>query len=109
MAATVADIQKRYVIGQLHLDPKSDISLLGSTGKKLSGQTSNDIDIAIDYNRLKEVWDLPEWTGKRIEEWVDLAKDAADRCGVQFNMVATVCSLRWPIMNDDGQQDDEYI
>ena len=34
------------------------------------------------YNKLKEEWNLPEWTGKRLEEWVDLAKDAADKCGV---------------------------
>ena len=102
VAATIDDIQERYIVAQLHLDPQTDTALLGSTGKKLSGQTSNDIDIALDYNKLKEEWDLPEWTGKRLEEWVDLAKSAADECGVQFNMAATVCSLRWPIMNDDG-------
>ena len=78
-------------------------------GKKLKGQTSNDMDIAIDYNKLKEMWDLPEWTGKRLEEWVDLAKEAADKCGVQFNMAATVCSLRWPIANADGEQENEFI
>lgn len=107
--ATLKDIQERYLSKQLHLDPKTDTSTLGSTGKKLKGQTSNDMDIAIDYTKLKEIWDLPEWTGKRLEEWVDLAKDAADKCGVQFNMAATVCSLRWPIANTDGEQENEFI
>ena len=82
VAATLDDIQERFLNDQLHLNPERDTSTLGSTGKKLSGQTSNDIDIAIDYNKLKEEWDLPEWTGKRLEEWVDLVKDAAYKCGV---------------------------
>ena len=73
VAATFDDVQERFISEQLHLDPSSDTSPIGSAGKKLSGQTSSDLDIAIDYNRLKEEWDLPEWTGKRIEEWVDLA------------------------------------
>lgn len=55
------------------------------------------------------MWELPEWSGKRIEEWVDLARDAAERCGVEFAMAATVCSLRWPIVDDDGQQPDEFV
>ena len=73
VAATLDDVQERFISEQLHLDPSSDTSPIGSTGKKLSGQTSSDLDIAIDYNRLKEEWDLPEWTGRRLEEWVDLA------------------------------------
>ena len=52
---------------------------------------------------------MPEWTGNRIEEWVDLARDGAKECGVEFAMAATVCSLRWPIVNDDGKQEDEYV
>ena len=52
---------------------------------------------------------MPDWTGKRIEEWVDLAKDGARECGVEFSMASTVCSLRWPIVNDDGKQENEYV
>ena len=104
VAATLDDVRERFIAGELHLDPQTDTTILGSTGKKLPGQTSNDIDIAIDYNKLKEEWDLPEWTGKRLEEWVDLAKSGAKECGVEFSMAATVCSLRWPIVNDDGKQ-----
>ena len=109
VAATVDDIKERFIRGELKLDPDKDTSTLGSTGKKLAGQTSSDIDIAIDYFRLQEVWELPEWSGKRIEEWVDLARDAAERCGVEFAMAATVCSLRWPIVDDDGKQPDEFV
>ena len=109
VAATLDDIQERFISGYLHLDPDKDTSTLGSTGKRLNGEQSSDIDIAIDYSRLQEEWDLPEWTGKRIEEWVDLAKSGAEECGVEFSMAATVCSLRWPIVNDDGRQEDEYV
>ena len=97
VSATLDDIYERFIEGELHLEPGADTTTLGSTGKKLDGDTSNDLDIALDYNRLQEIWDLPDWTGKRIAEWVDLAKDAAANCHVKFNMAATVCSLRWPI------------
>lgn len=97
VSETLDDFYRRFVKKELRLDPKADTTTLGSTGKKKDGNTSNDLDIAIDYNKLKETWELPEWTGRRIEEWVDLAKDAASSCGVEFAMAATVCSLRWPI------------
>ena len=97
VSATLDDIYERFIEGKLHLEPGVDTATLGSTGKKLNRQTSNDIDIAIDWNKLRDVWDLPEWTGKRLAEWVDLAQGAAKECGVQFAMAATVCSLRWPI------------
>lgn len=72
VAATLDDIIDRFIENQLKLD-SNDVSVLGSTGKKLSGGTSGDVDIAIDYSKLQKIWDLPDWTGKRIEEWVDLA------------------------------------
>lgn len=97
VSETLDDIYERFIEGELHLEPGADTTTLGSTGKKLAGDTSSDLDIALDYNRLQEIWDLPDWTGKRIAEWVDLAKDAAANCHVKFNMAATVCSLRWPI------------
>ena len=109
VASTIEDVMKRFVKGELHLDPETQASPIGSTGKKLAGQTSNDLDIALDYTSLMEKWGLPEWTGRRLEEWVDLARDAAEMCGVQFSMAATVCSLRWPISNDDGKQDGEFV
>ena len=109
VAATLDDVQERFISGFLHLDPYRDTSTLGSTGKRLNGEQSSDIDIAIDYARLQEEWDLPEWTGKRIEEWVDLARSGAEECGVEFAMAATVCSLRWPIVNDDGRQESEFV
>ena len=52
VAATLDDIQDRFISGFLHLDPGKDTATLGSTGKRLGGEQSSDIDIAIDYSRL---------------------------------------------------------
>lgn len=38
VAATLDDIQDRFISGYLHLDPYKDTSTLGSTGKRLSGE-----------------------------------------------------------------------
>lgn len=109
VAATMDDIYERLIEGCLGLEPEIDTASLGSTGKKLPGGTSGDVDIALDYNKLKEKWDLPEWNSKRIPEWMDLAHEAADKCGVDFNMAATICSLAWPIANTDGKQEGEFV
>lgn len=105
VAATLDDIYERLVEGCFKLNPGEDTATLGSTGKKLPGGTSGDVDLAIDYNRLQEVWDLPDWNSKRVPEWVDLARDAAEKCGVYFATAATICSLGWPIANTDGKQE----
>ena len=108
--ATLDDVIERFIVGQLKLNPDTDIRTLGSTGKKLPGNTSGDLDFAIDFNKLQKIWDLPEWDGKqRQPEWVDLAQSAAKACGVDFNMAGTVCSLDWPIVSDDGMQDGEKV
>lgn len=59
VASTIDDVMKRFVNGELHLDPETQASPIGSTGKKLVGQTSNDLDIALDFNSLQEKWSLP--------------------------------------------------
>lgn len=110
VAATWDDVTTRFIQDELKLNPDTDVASLGSTGKKLAGGTSGDMDIAIDYHKLQEIWELPEWDGRtRLPEWVDLAQDAASHCGVEFNKAGTVCSLRWPIVNDDGGQENEFI
>ena len=107
--STLDDIYTRLVEGCLGLEPGVDTATLGSTGKRLPGGTSGDIDLAIDYNKLREKWDLPEWSNKRIPEWSDLAEDAAKRCGVGFSTSSTLCSLAWPIANVDGKQEEQYV
>ena len=109
VSATLDDIYERLIEGCLGLEPGVDTASLGSTGKKLPGGTSGDVDLALDYNKMQEKWDLPEWNTKLIPEWVDLARDAADKCGVDFNTRATLCSLAWPISNTDGKQEDQYV
>ena len=52
VAATLDDIYDRFISGFLHLYPGKDTATLGSTGKRLNGEQSSDIDIALDYSRL---------------------------------------------------------
>lgn len=59
VASTIDDVMKRFVNGELYLDPETQASPIGSTGKKLVGQTSNDLDIALDFSSLQEKWSLP--------------------------------------------------
>lgn len=37
VASTIDDVMKRFVNGELHLDPETQASPIGSTGKKLVG------------------------------------------------------------------------
>lgn len=37
VASTIDDVMKRFVDGELHLDPETQASPIGSTGKKLVG------------------------------------------------------------------------
>lgn len=60
---------KNKVMEFFHLK-EDEISFLGSTGKKLVGGTSGDIDLAISKKALQEQFDI-----NTEEEWFDLANE----------------------------------
>ena len=102
--ATVKDIFNK-VISTLKLGEK-DIGLLGSTGKKKPGESSGDIDVAIDVNsvlranKLKkgsEVFDFIEKKVRRVSKAVKASKGFG------------VISLEWPIVNKDKKQKGQRV
>ena len=84
------------------------VQTLGSTGKKLPGGTSGDIDLGIDSTKV-------DWL-KGITEPKDLVKALAEHCkpildemGIESKMIPTLYSIKCPIQNFDGKQDGEFV
>ena len=106
VAATLQDIYEK-LLPEMHLTEK-DVSVLGSTGKKLPGGTSGDIDLAIDRkkllskNHIKDEGEYLAWAEKLAKKF-DVKTSIDKKYG--FNAV----SLRWPIANVDGKQNDKFV
>lgn len=81
---------------------------LGSTGKKLSGGTSGDIDLGIDATKvdfLKDIEDVEEYP-KALN---DNCAEALDKLGIEYRMIPTLFSIKCPIQNFDGKQEGEFV
>ena len=83
-----------------------DIGILGSTGKRKSGGSSGDIDIAIDANKVlranaiqvaDELFDFIEGKAKKVSNTVVSNKGTG------------VISLQFPISNTDGKQKNKKV
>ena len=81
---------------------KNDIAVLGSTGKRLPGNSSGDIDIGIDKNTAK-ITDFGKWASD--------VKAAADKLGVECNVLSGIhtISLAWPIANVNKKQNGKFV
>lgn len=106
VAATLRDIDDR-LLPALGLT-KDDAFPVGSTGKKLPGHTSGDIDLAVDQNRLMEVQGI-----ETPEEFVDFAHQVADDLHLHHGICDRygwkAATYFWPISNTDGRQEDKYV
>lgn len=102
VAATIEDINNK-LLPELGLTPE-DAFPVGSTGKKLAGGSSGDIDLAIDQNKLMKVNGI-----ETPEEFVDLAHEIADKLHLHKSIADKygwkAASYFWPIANTDGKQD----
>jgi len=85
---------------------KKDTALLGSTGKKKSGESSGDIDIAIDTKillfknkSLKTLDDLAKFVNKEVNKFA-LARILPGN---------GIVSALWKIENIDGNQPDDRV
>lgn len=102
--ATLQDIYSK-LLPILGISQK-DTALLGSTGKKLPGGTSGDMDLAIDRRKVMRLNQLQ--TG---EDMYKFLIHAAERMGYQFNWLKglDILSIGWPIANTDGKQEGETV
>ena len=103
---TIDDICERLVKG-FGLG-KEDVQPVGSTGKKLPGGSSGDIDLAIDQNRLMEVNGFTN-----PEEYIDKCNELAEKFDVDVITKPkkgwSGTSYAWPIANADGKQEGQYV
>lgn len=87
---------------------EDDIAFLGSTGKKLNGGTSGDIDLAMPQDKVME------GTGcETPEEFIDYCQDVFEELDVYdasangYGWKSVACF--WPIANMDGKQEGKYV
>jgi hypothetical protein len=106
VASTLKAIYKA-VLPKLKLKPK-DIRVLGSTGKKRPGESSGDIDLAIDS---RAVVTNNKWSASSKQELTTLIEKAIKRVtrDVKASPGFGIVSLAFPIVNDDGNQEGEKV
>tara|TARA_R110000737_G_C14587643_1_gene486914 strand:+ start:400 stop:1347 length:948 start_codon:yes stop_codon:yes gene_type:complete len=96
---TLKDINKKILSRFLKLKGK-DWAALGSTGKKLPGQTSGDIDIAIDINKIANTFKIPmSEVGQKIIDILDSAYPKMDK---KYMKGLNIISLAYPIKGASG-------
>ncbi len=96
---TLKDIDTKILKRFFKLKPKQ-WAALGSTGKKLPGQTSGDIDLAIDKNKVAKNLGVPvDELGQKI---VDLLDSAYPDMEKNFMRGLGIVSIAYPIKGDNG-------
>lgn len=96
---TLKDIDKKILTRFLKLKGK-DWASLGSTGKKLPGQTSGDIDIAIDINKIAKNLKIPiDEVGQKI---YDIIENVYPKMDKNFMKGLGIISIAYPIKGSGG-------
>lgn len=104
--ATLEDIYKR-LLPKLGLT-KDDVECVGSTGKKLPGGTSGDIDLAMPQDKIMQTTEC-----ETPEEFIDFCQglfeelDVYDATSKGYGWKSVSCF--WPIANEDGKQEGKYV
>jgi hypothetical protein len=104
--ATLEDIYKR-LLPKLGLT-KDDVECVGSTGKKLPGGTSGDIDLAMPQDKIMQTTEC-----ETPEEFIDFCQelfkelDVYDATAKGYGWKSVSCF--WPIANEDGKQENKYV
>lgn len=83
----------------------SDTALLGSTGKKLPGGSSGDMDLAISKHKLIDEHNLDE------NQLIPFIVSKVKKLGIDFKSMPGlgIVSIAWPIANVDGKQKGERV
>lgn len=83
----------------------SDTALLGSTGKKLPGGSSGDMDLAISKHKLIDEHGLDE------KQLIPFIVSKVKKLGIDFKSMPGlgIVSIAWPIANVDGKQKGERV
>lgn len=100
VAATMDDIYTK-LLPLLGIN-KKNTALLGSTGKKLPGGSSGDVDLAIDKPLVMKLNNL-----KTSEDLYKFLINCVSQFGYPFNYLKGlgIVSVAWPIANTDSKQE----
>lgn len=84
---------------------KNDVALLGSTGKKLPGGSSGDMDLAVSKKKLMEENGIDE------KDLIPFIVSKVKKLGVNFKPMPGlgIVSIAWPISNVDGKQKNNTV
>ena len=103
--ATIEDFKKKFCeyagIGEESVQP------LGSTGKRLPGNSSGDLDVGIDASALQKAGlDVSD-----LNNWYAFVRKFAEENGVRSNEKSNIklISLRWPIANENEKQAGRFV
>lgn len=85
---------------------KNEVGLLGSTGKKLPGGSSGDIDIAVSIAAILKANSL-----QTFDEMLDFIETQSKKVVSEVKVMKGlgVISLAWPIVNIDGKQEGQFV
>lgn len=95
------------ILPALDIDRKW-VQPLGSTGKKLAGGTSGDIDLGIDATKCDFLEGITD-TKEIVRALAEHCKPVMDDMGIESRMIPTLYSIKCPIQNFDGKQEGEFV
>ena len=81
---------------------------LGSTGKRLPGGSSGDIDLGIDCLKVDYLKDAIT-NDEQAKAIADHAKPILDKMGIESRLKGNLYSIRCPIQNFDGKQENKFV
>ena len=81
---------------------------LGSTGKRLPGGSSGDIDLGIDATKVDYLKDAMT-TAEQATAMNEHCKPILDRMGIESKQKGNLYSIRCPIQNFDEKQKNEFV
>jgi hypothetical protein len=106
VAATLKYIYNE-ILPALEIDRKW-VQPLGSTGKKLPGGSSGDIDLGIDATKIHYLQDAMTADEQAIA-MERFCKPILDDMGIVSVRKGNLYSIRCPIQNFDGKQEGEFV
>jgi hypothetical protein len=106
VAATLKYIYE-VILPALEIDRKC-VQPLGSTGKRLPGGSSGDIDLGIDCTKIGYLKDAMT-TDEQANALHEFAAPILDDMGIKWAHKGNLFSIRCPIQNFDGQQENEFV
>ena len=105
-ADTMEDVKK--VIKEFFGMNDDEIIFTGSTGRKLPGSSSGDVDCCISMKKLRDKFGI-----EKPEEWQDLCKEFAQKYNLDIDLIPGLgfegVSFLFPIHNTDGKQEGKFV